>query len=389
MKKICIVTATRAEYGLLRNFIKKVEEDKDLKACLIVTGPHLSNDFGHTIEEIEKDGFPIAETVPILSEKNDERGVVETMATALIKFEGIFERLKPDMLVVLGDRYELFSICWAAFLLKIPIAHISGGELTEGAIDDTVRHSLTKMSQLHFPACEVYRKRIIQLGEDPNTVFNYGDVGVENILNMSYMEKDELEQSLGIRLDLPYACVTFHPVTLSYNSMEQQVNELLDALRYFEHMKFIITGANADAGGRRINHIISEFVKKKDNFYMYESLGINRYLSLMRNSEMVIGNSSSGIVEAPCFGIPTINIGERQKGRLRADSIIDCEPISEEIVQAMKKAMSKEFKKKAMKTKNPYGSGKTSEGIVKEIKKYLNGSKDMKKKFYDIEFTVS
>ncbi len=384
MKKICIVTSTRAEYGLLLNLIRKVEEDKDLDSCLIVTGTHLSNDYGYTIKEIEEDGVSIDEIIPILSEKEDEKGVAETMATALLTFEEAFERIKPDMLVVLGDRYELISICWAAFMLKIPIAHISGGELTEGAIDDAVRHSLTKMSRLHFPACEVYRKRIIQLGENPDTVFNYGDLGVENILNMEYMAKDELEQFLGIRLDHPYACVTFHPVTLSRDSVVYQLNELLKALENFPWMTFIITGANADAGGREIKHIISDFVRNHDNCFLYESLGIRRYLSLMRGSEMVIGNSSSGIIEAPSLRIPTVNIGERQEGRLRADSIIDCGPVCGEIVHAMERAMTEEFKEKVKRTENPYGSGNTSEEILKEIKQYLSKPRDVKKKFFDI-----
>lgn len=386
MKKICIVTTSRAEYGLLRNLIRKVYEDEELELCLMVTGTHLSKECGYTIEEIDADNFPIAKKIAILSENREEKGVAETMATALVKFEEAFEKCRPDMLVVLGDRYELISICWAAFLLKIPIAHISGGELTEGAIDDVVRHSLTKMSRLHFPACEVYRKRIIQLGENPDTVFNYGDIGVENIINMEYMDKLELEHSLGIRLDLPYSCVTFHPVTLSHESMEHQTGELLKALEHFPHMEFIITGSNIDAGGEKINQMISEFVKCHHHCFMYESLGIKRYLSLMKNCEMVIGNSSSGIVEAPCFGIPTVNIGDRQKGRLRAESIIDCRPVCEEIIQAMETAMTEDFKEKAKNAKNPYGLGNTSEGIIKEIKAYLSEPRNAEKKFYDIPF---
>lgn len=386
MKKICVVTATRAEYGLLRNVIARIENDSELELSLIVTGTHLEKKYGNTIQEIIEDGFPIAEEIPILSYEEGEIGIIKTMATALVSFGDSFCRLKPDMLVVLGDRYELLPICEAAMICKIPIAHISGGEITEGAIDDCVRHSITKMSQIHFPGCETYRKRIIQMGEEPEYVFNYGDVGVENILNINYMDKTELEESIEFKLDKPYACVTFHPVTLDATAPEMQIKELLNAIENFPEMKFIFTGSNADLGGDIINQLIKEFVAKHNNCRWYSSLGIRRYLSLLRKSEMIIGNSSSGIVEAPCFGIPTINIGDRQKGRLQADSIINCVAEQNEIIKAINVGLTKEFKETAAKTVNPYGAGNTSEGIVKEIKNYLSEERKISKKFYDIKF---
>lgn len=386
MKKICVVTATRAEYGLLRNLIKKIEADCELELCLVVTGTHLSQRYGNTVEEIMEDGFLIAEKVDILEDTDSDMGIIKTMANAMYKFGETFERLRPDMLVVLGDRYELLPICQSAFMLKIPIAHISGGEITEGAVDDTVRHCVTKMSRLHFPGCEVYRRRIIQLGEQPEAVFNYGDVGVENILHMNYMEKAELEESLQFRLDLPYACVTFHPATMEAASPEQQVHALLHALEQFDHMKFVFTGANADSGGDKINEMIRQFVDTHSNCCMFASLGIRRYLSLLKGSEMIVGNSSSGIVEAPCFGIPTVNIGTRQKGRVQADSILNCEPDCDAIRKTMKTALTKEFKKIAAETTNPYGAGDTSEGIVRQIKKFLSTDYTCSKTFYDVSF---
>ena len=262
-------------------------------------------------------------------------------------------------------------------------AHISGGEITEGAIDDAIRHAITKLSYLHFPACEQYRQRIIQMGEEPQRVFNFGDVGVENIISMKFMSQTELEKSLNLKLDRPYACVTFHPVTLEKASARQQIEELLSALAEVEDMFFIITKANADTDGMLINNYIDEFVAHKQNCVAFHSLGLTRYLSLLKGSEFIIGNSSSGIVEAPALGIPTINIGNRQKGRLQASSIINCEPQKEEIVKAVNKARSLEFKLIAEKTINPYGAGETSSLIIREIKKFLMQGNIMKH-FYDM-----
>lgn len=386
MKKICVVTATRAEYGVLRLLLKEIEKDKELELCLVVTGTHLSERFGMTMTEIEQDGFRISEKIKILDSEDSAYGICKTMGVAMERFGELFVRQRPDMLIVVGDRYELISICSSAMVCGIPIAHISGGELTEGAIDDAIRHSVTKMSYLHFPGCEEYRKRIIQLGESPDRVFNYGDIGVENVKKMNYFSIEELEKDLGISLKAKYSCVTFHPVTLEKHSAKCQTEALIEAMATYSDIKFIVTLSNADLDGEKINNMLIHAASEKNNIFCYESLGIRRYLSLVKNASFVLGNSSSGIIEVPCFGIPTINIGDRQKGRLRAESVIDCEPTYEGITQSIKLALSEEFRCKAKRAKNPYGEGDTSEKIVKTIKQFLYDNKiDLKKSFYDLE----
>lgn len=384
MKKVCVVTATRAEYGLLKRTIQRILSDEALELCLVVTGTHLSKLHGYTVEEIEKDGFPIAERIEILQETDSEVGICRTMGRAADRFGQMYERQRPDLVLVEGDRYELLPICSSAMMFGIPIAHISGGEVTQGAVDDAVRHCVTKMSYLHFPGCEEYRRRIIQLGEAPERVFNFGDVGVENIRKTTYFSKKELEASLGISLGKRYASVTFHPVTLERDSARKQTQELLSVLEQYPDITFVVTMANADLQGQAINQLFEDSAKKHANIHCYTSLGIQRYLSLLKYADFVIGNSSSGIVEAPCFGIPTINIGDRQKGRLRADSVIDCEPIADSIQAAIGQALTPEFQKIAQKAKNPYGEGETSVQIVDTIKEFLMQDKiRLKKKFYD------
>lgn len=386
MKKICVVTATRAEYGVLRLLLEEIEKDKELELCLVVTGTHLSESFGRTITEIEQDGFRISEKIKILDSEDSTYGICKTMGVAMEKFGELFVRQDPDMLIVVGDRYELIPICSSAMVCGIPIAHISGGELTEGAIDDAIRHSVTKMSYLHFPGCEEYRKRIIQLGESPDRVFNYGDIGVENVKKMNYFSIEELEKDLGISLKEKYSCVTFHPVTLEKHSAKRQTEALIEAMARYSDIKFIVTLSNADLDGEKINNMLIHAASEKNNIFCYESLGIRRYLSLVKNAGFVLGNSSSGIIEVPCFGIPTINIGDRQKGRLRAESVIDCEPTYEAITKSIKLALSEEFRYKAKRASNPYGEGDTSEKIVKTIKQFLYDNKiDLKKSFYDLE----
>lgn len=386
MKRICVVTATRAEYGLLRRLIRCILEDNELQLILAVTGTHLSKAFGDTIQEIEKDGFPIAERIMILEEEMSETAICKTMGNAAALFGEMYERQKPDLVIVEGDRYELLPICSSAMIFGIPIAHISGGEVTEGAVDDVIRHCITKMSYLHFPACEEYRRRIIQLGEEPDRVFNYGDVGVENVRKMEYLPKDELEKSLGIPLEKPYASVTFHPVTLEKNTARRQTEQLISVLANYTDLNFIVTMANADLQGQEINELFQESAKEHENIFCFTSLGIQRYLSLVKYAEFVIGNSSSGIVEVPCFGIPTVNIGNRQKGRLRAKSIIDCEPEAEDIQMSLEKAMSEEFREIAREAENPYGEGDTSALIIDTIKSFLQLENiNLKKRFYDLQ----
>jgi GDP/UDP-N,N'-diacetylbacillosamine 2-epimerase (hydrolysing) len=320
-----------------------------------------------------------------LSDDDSELSLSYAMGRASSGFGEAFNRQKPDMLIVLGDRYELLPICSVAVVMGIPIAHISGGEITEGLIDDVVRHSITKMSYLHFPGSEEYRRRIIQMGEEPSRVFNYGDIGVENIKKTKLMSKTQLEKELNIKLDNPYACVTFHPVTLEKGMAGVQIDNLLAVLKETRDMQFIITKANADVEGQLINEYIDKFVDTTTNCVTFNSVGVVRYLSLLKYSEMVIGNSSSGIIEAPCFGIPTVNIGNRQKGRLRSDSVIDCEPTVDSIRTAIRKARTKEFRNIARNAINPYGDGETSEMIVKEIKRYFINDNGIIKHFYDLQ----
>ncbi len=386
-KKICVVTATRAEYGLLFHVIERIEKDAELDLCLVATGTHLSAAYGNTVREIEESGIKITEKIPILDEDDGPMGICRTMGRAAVLFGEMYGRQKPDMLVVLGDRYELLPICSSALQFQIPIAHISGGEVTAGALDDIYRHCITKMSHLHFPGCKDYRRRIIQLGEDPGRVFDYGDVGVENTIKMDLMEKEELEESIGFTLDKPYGCVTFHPPTMEGEGAIAQFQELMEALEAFEDMKFILTKANADSGGRKINEILDEYAAKHENWICFSSMGIRRYLSALKYCDMVIGNSSSGIVEAPCFHVPTINIGSRQDGRLQAESILNCEPRKEAIIAAMHHVKSQEFQEQAKRAENPYGKGETSLHIVEEIKNYLKNPV-FQKKFYDIDFMI-
>lgn len=386
MKRICVVTATRAEYGVLKRVIKSIQMDEQLELYLIVTGTHLMEQYGHTVDEILEDGFFINEEIYIEHQGETSCGISKTMSRYMDKFSECFERVAPDMLVVLGDRYELLSICSCAMNEGIPIAHISGGEVTEGAIDDVIRHCVTKMSYLHFVGCEEYRRRVIQLGEDPERVFNYGDVGVENVLKTSLMSRAELEQSLKISLDQPYGVVTFHPVTTQISESISQVKELMDAISDAKDMQFIVTGANADVTGEKINTLWKELSEKSQNVKYFDSLGALRYLSAVKYAEFVMGNSSSGIVEAPALKVPTINIGDRQKGRLKADSIIDTEPKKENIVEAIKYARSEENKKKIIEVKSLYGKGNTAIQIVDKIKEYVYSDCQFVKKFYDIEF---
>ncbi len=384
MKKICVVTTTRADYGIMRNTMEKIHNDKELSLCLLVSGTHLSDEFGLTVEEIISDGLPIAEEIEILSNRSGSLGIDETMANAMLRFGEAYNRHHPDLVIVMGDRYELIPICMAALVANIPIAHVSGGEITEGAIDDCVRHCVTKMSTLHFPACEEYKRRIIQLGEQPDRVFNYGDPGVENILNTDFISRNDLELDLGISLE-NCICMTFHPVTTQTGSERQQLEEVLYAIEQFPQLTFVITKANADNGGQYINDRLEQYEKEHDNARLFASLGIRRYLSLVKYSKAVIGNSSSGIVEAPVLKTPTVNIGDRQKGRLMADSIISCATKRCDIVDAINRAISDECQKKAETADSLYGTDQTSACIVKTIKSYLNTHPEYEvKRFYDL-----
>jgi len=380
MKKIAIVTATRAEYGILKPLICRLEQEKEFEVQLYVTGTHLSKRYGNTKQEIEADGIRIYKEIPILEEGNMPYAISATMANALRGFAKAFMEDLPDLLVVLGDRTEILGICCAAMNENIPIAHLHGGELTEGAVDDCVRHAITKMSYLHFPAAEVYRKRIIQMGEDPKRVINAGALGVENILHVPLYDRRTVEKELGIAKDQAYVIVTFHPVTLERQQAGEQTRELLAAIEEESQYHYLITKPNADAGAGEINRMLEIFAKEHKHVQITASLGMLRYLSAVRYSAFVLGNSSSGIIEAPALGVPTVNIGNRQMGRLMADTIINCGNEKDEIVQAMKKAAATEHKKSAL-----YGDGHTSEIITETIKKLFSKEKiDLKKHFYTI-----
>lgn len=387
-KNICVITGTRAEYGLLCPLIKKINEDDKLNLQLVVTGMHLSPEFGLTYKQIEEDGYKIDEKVEILLSSDTSIGISKSMGLAMISFSEVFDRLKPDMVVVLGDRYEIFSAVSVANISRIPVCHLHGGETTEGAFDENLRHSITKMSYLHFTSTEEYRKRVIQLGESPDRVFNVGAIGIENIKKMNLLSKEELERSIDFKLDKKYAIVTFHPVTLENNTAKNQFKELLLALDSIKDLKVIFTKANSDTDGRIINNMIDEFVlTDKERFISFTSMGSLRYLSAIKYSNVVIGNSSSGIVELPSFNKPTINIGDRQKGRIQAKSIINCDPVKQEIEKAIEKALSKEFLENIKDIKNPYGDGNVSNKIMEKIKYFLENDKiNLKKKFYDLEF---
>lgn len=381
MKKVAVVTATRAEYGILRPLIFRLKEEQEICLQVIVTGTHLSEKYGNTQVEIEKDGISIFRKIPILEEGNTAYDISCTMANALRNFALYFKEEQPDLVIVLGDRTELLGICAAAMNERIPIAHLHGGEVTEGAVDDCIRHAITKMSYLHFPATEEYRKRIIQLGEEPERVFNVGALGVENILHTPLLSYEEICKQAGIPKDRDYVVMTFHPVTLEKATARAQTEELLKAIEQQKDWFYLITMANADVGGDIVNQMLQQFAEKKENIKLVPSLGMVRYLSAVKYSRFVLGNSSSGIIEAPSLGIPTVNIGDRQKGRLMADTIISCEPRCEDIVDAMRLADRTEHRVSTI-----YGDGNTSEKIVTIIKDFLFHEKiNLKKKFYDWE----
>jgi GDP/UDP-N,N'-diacetylbacillosamine 2-epimerase (hydrolysing) len=385
LKKILVVTGTRAEYGLLRWVIDGIAESNLLELQLCATGMHLSPEFGLTFQEIEADGYQIDSKVEMLLSADTPSAISKSMGLGLIGFADEFSRLKPDLIVILGDRFEIMCAATAATIARIPIAHLHGGEATEGCIDEAIRHSITKMSHLHFVAAEEYRKRVIQLGENPNRVFCVGGLGVDNILKLDLLSKQELEYALDFELGIKSMLVTFHPVTLECNTSGDQMRELLRSLSEFKDHKIIFTMPNADTDGREIFELIENFCSDNNNCQAFTSLGQLRYLSCLKYVEVVVGNSSSGLLEVPSFGIPTVNIGDRQKGRLKAVSIIDCEPKKSQITDEIKRAISSEFKEVCKHIKNPYGDGGASELIIRKIED-TDLQNIVKKGFYDINF---
>lgn len=384
MKKIAIVTATRAEYGLLSPVICELRkrETKDFKVDLIVTGTHLSEKYGMTINDIsERVDYRITISVNSASEKD----ISANQAEALVKFTDLFLSEHYDAVVLLGDRYETLAIAIAAGNTRIPVFHLCGGDTTEGALDEWIRHSITKISYLHFVTNEYSRRRVIQLGEDPSRVFNFGSTSIDNIKNVSDMSKIEALNSIGLA-DCQYALCTYHPVTMDGRNVDGLIDDFLSAIKQYPDIQFIVTKSNADQGGARINEILDQNEREIANLHVYTSLGIKRYLSLMKYASFVLGNSSSGIIETPAFRIPTVNIGDRQRGRLQSESIINCGDDSEDIISAIALALSEKYKKKCLSIDSPYGTGDAGKKIASKIYEIvLAGNIDLKKKFFDMK----
>ena len=383
-RKLCVVTGTRAEYGLLYWLMKEIEADNDLELQLIVTGMHLSPEFGLTYKEIEKE-FSIDKKIEMLLSSDSAIGISKSMGLAQISFSEVYDDLKPDILVILGDRYEIFSAVSTAMIARIPIAHLHGGEATEGLIDESIRHSITKMSHLHFTAAEEYRNRVIQLGEYPNRVFNVGGLGIDNIKKLKLLTKKEFEQSINFQLNKKNIIVTFHPVTLETSTAKEQFQNLLDVLDELNGTNIIFTKANSDTDGRVINMMIDKYVNKNSHKACgFNSLGQLRYLSALQYVDAVVGNSSSGLIEAPSFKIGTINIGDRQQGRILADSVICCGVDKESIRSSINKLYADKFRMILRNVVNPYGEGGASIKI-KDILKVIELDQIIKKSFYNLK----
>ena len=382
-RKICVITGSRAEYGHLYWIIKGIYDAPELELQLIVTGMHLSPEFGLTVREIEKDGFPIAERVEMLLSSDTETAIATSMGIGMIGFAKAYEHLMPDIIVVLGDRFEIHAAVSAALPFRIPVAHIHGGESTEGAIDELMRHAITKMSHIHFASTEKYKEKIIQMGELPENVFCFGAPGLDHIYKLKLMDKKELFGTLGIPYGRKIGIVTYHPVTLEKNTSETHISELLEAIQKFPDIFWVFTMPNADTRGRIIGRKIEDFLNKNpDRGNLFASLGQFRYLSLMKHASVMVGNSSSGIIEAPSFKLPVVNISDRQSGRVRGQNVIDVAECKEDnIIGAIKKALSSEFRESLKTMKNPYGKGNASRNIVKKLKTIQIDETLIKKKF--------
>jgi UDP-N-acetylglucosamine 2-epimerase (non-hydrolysing)/GDP/UDP-N,N'-diacetylbacillosamine 2-epimerase (hydrolysing) len=384
MKKICVVTGSRADYGLLSRLMSLIKEDSELCLQIVATNMHLSPEFGLTYKEIENDGFKIDRKVEILLSSDTQNATTKSVGLALIGLADAYEYLKPDLLLVLGDRYEILASVITALFYRIPVAHLHGGELTEGAYDDAIRHSITKMSHLHFTSTEEYRNRVIQLGEDPGRVFNVGAIGIDNIEHLKLLSKPEIEENLKFQIGYKCVLITFHPVTLDRISSEEQITCLLKVLESIPDLRVIFTYPNSDTSGHVIIDMINQFVLKNNSrSTIFSNLGHIRYLSLLQYITAVVGNSSSGIIEVPYFGIPTLNIGNRQQGRLRAGSVVDCEPTFSDIHDKLLSILSLSTKSKLRLTQNPYYKKGTANEVLEIIKKTQLGNL-VKKAFYKL-----
>jgi GDP/UDP-N,N'-diacetylbacillosamine 2-epimerase (hydrolysing) len=387
MRKICVITGSRADYGLLRWLMQGIKDDLDMHLQIIVTGMHLSSEFGLTYKVIEQDGFQIDHKVEMLTESDTSVGIAKSIGLGLIGFADALNELNPDLIVVLGDRFEIFSAVSAAHVARIPVAHLHGGETTEGSIDEAFRHSITKMAHLHFVAAEPYRRRVMQLGECPDSIFLVGGLGVDSIKRLHLLDKKTLENTLALKFYTKNLLITFHPVTLEKETSEDQMKELLAALSALKDTQLIFTLPNADTDSRVLIKLIENFVREHENARVYSSLGQLLYLSLLAQCDGMVGNSSSGLIEAPSLNKATINIGDRQRGRLQAKSVINCEPKRRNIINAFTKLYSIEFQEILKETKNPYGDGGASEKILKVLKSH-SIKNIIKKSFYDFPDTV-
>jgi len=382
--KIAVVTGSRAEYGLFKPLLQLIQKDRSLQLQLLVTGMHLSPEFGLTFQQIETDGYKINEKVEMLISGDTDSAIVKSTAIGMMGMADALQRLQPDWVVVLGDRFETFAAAFAAHQAKIPVAHLHGGELTEGATDDAMRHAITKMSFLHFTSTDIYRKRVIQLGESPDRVLNVGAIGLESVRTLKTLSKKELEKQLDMKFGKLNFLVTYHPVTMEKQTAEQQVRQLLLALDRFPEATLIFTMPNADADGRVIMRLLEQYAKKEsDRVKLFTSLGQLRYLSALKQVQLVIGNSSSGIIEVPDMHIASINIGIRQQGRVKSESVIDTKTDTNSIIKAIRYSLSPEFSRKIKKASNPYNKKGTAAAIVARIRK-AGKLGSVKKKFYDL-----
>lgn len=386
-RRVCVVTGTRADYGLLYWPMRELEQDPDIELQLIVTGMHLSPEFGMTVHEIERDGFPIADRIEMLLSSDSPAGIAKAIGLGVIGFADCLARLRPHVMLLLGDRFEILAAAQAAMIARIPIAHIHGGESTAGLIDDPIRHSVTKMAQYHFVAAEPFRKRVIQMGERPERVFVTGAPGLDHMRRTPLMERAELERSLGFELSRPTLLVTYHPVTLDGRSPATPMTELLAALDTVPDATIILTRSNADTDGRVINEMIDAYAARNARAHAFTSLGHRRYLSTLHAVDAVVGNSSSGIIEAPAVPVPSINIGDRQSGRLRAGSVVDCAEDRSDIAAALRRVLSDEHRRGIAAVRSPYGDGSAAERI-RDLLRTLPLEGVLMKGFHDLDFDL-
>lgn len=387
IRNICVITGSRADFGLLKWLMLDIDQHPNLNLQIVITGSHLSQQFGSTEDEIKASGLAIKERVDILLSSDSHVSNCKSVGLGLISFADAFMRLNPDLILVLGDRFEIFSAASTAFMCQIPLVHLMGGELSEGAMDESIRHAITKMAHLHFVANETYRKRVIQLGEQPTRVHAVGGMGVDALHRETYLSKSEIERDLNIRFSEKNIIVTYHPVTLDTVPPDQQMNELLAALKQLKNTFVLFTFPNADAGNRKIIAAIEQYQRRNSNTFIAISLGQKKYLSILKHVDAVVGNSSSGLAEAPSFKIPTVNIGSRQNGRLKAASVIDCPAKRNDILKAIEKCYDPDFLKLIQNCTNPYGEPGASKKIIDFLCK-VDTSTINSKTFFDIPFSV-